>query len=112
MVEPVKMVTMKEKRPCTEDTVGTEWLKAPHKAFKGSTFAHEVAKISKEPGTDFLATQLHSVPDACFHSTTNYLFVIFASFCADSLLCDGRTPEANPSKRFAGSDTANMINLD
>jgi hypothetical protein len=48
------------KKPCTEDTAGTEWLKASHQAFGRSIFAHKSAKISKGSGTDFVATQLYS----------------------------------------------------
>jgi hypothetical protein len=49
--------------------VATEWLKASHKAFGHSILAHEIAKISKGSGADFLATN-STLPDAHFPSTT------------------------------------------
>jgi hypothetical protein len=46
------------KKPCREDTGGTERLKASHKAFGRSIFAHR--KDLKGIRDRFLATQLYS----------------------------------------------------
>jgi hypothetical protein len=48
----------------------SRFSKAYHKVGGRSIFAHKIAKISKGSGTDFLATQLYSAPDACFPSMT------------------------------------------
>jgi len=84
------------KKPCTEDTVGTEWLKASHKAFGRSIFAHKIAKISKGSGTDFLATQLRSarmLASPLGPSSLRDLCVLLCRFHS----CDGCTSEATPS---------------
>src|SRR6516164_1835853 len=81
------------KKTRAQDTVGTEWLEACHKAFGRSILAF--AKISKGLGP--ILCHPNSTLSRCLLPLhDHHHFVIFASFCAEFPSCDGRASEATP----------------